>query len=42
VVLAGGAVAGGALAFARSILARRQAGSAAAVAGRPAALPREP
>ena len=42
VVLAGGAVAGGALAFARSVLARRQAGSAAAVAGRPAALPREP
>ena len=41
VVLAGGAVAGGALAFARSVLAQRQAGAAAARPDRPA-LPREP
>jgi hypothetical protein len=35
-------VAGGALAFARSVLARRQAGAVAAVPDRPTALPREP
>jgi hypothetical protein len=42
VVLAGGAVAGGALAFARSVLARRQAGAAGARPDRPATLPRRP
>jgi hypothetical protein len=42
VVLAGGAVAGGALAFARSVVARRQAEAAAARPGRQAALPGRP
>ncbi len=42
VVLAGGAVAGGVLAFARSVLARRQAEAAAALPGQPAALPGQP
>jgi MFS family permease len=43
VALAGGAVAGGALAFARGVLARRQAEAAAAARpGQPAALPGRP
>src|SRR5262245_57601617 len=42
VVLAGGAVAGGVLAFVRSVLARRQARAAAAEPGQPAALPGRP
>ena len=42
VVLAGGAVAGGVLAFARSVLARRQAEAAAALPGQLAALRGQP
>jgi MFS family permease len=42
VVLAAGAVAGGALAFARSVVARRQAEAAAARPDRPAAVPGRP
>ncbi len=42
VVLAGGAVAGGVLAFGRSVLARRQAEAAAALPGQPAARPGQP
>jgi len=41
VALAGGAVAGGVLAFARGALAQRQAEAAAALPGQPAALPDE-